>query len=139
MRQLYNCQNKNLYYNLQEMKTSASASKRNDRRWEAVGSHVDGSVKGAAGVLRLGDSWDDILCIAGWKELIDVASDERGRCYTNVWEEFGIGNNSGWTETAWNAVDLFVQSWRNAKSAREQAERWKEYGSLRVEQEKELK
>jgi hypothetical protein len=130
---------KTQYYDAQARKVSTAESKKNDRRWESIkpyDSHVDGSITSAAMILKNGDSYDDIHTIQRWREIDDVyREDHGGYSPFRIWEHFGLeekGANRGWTETAWNAVASFVQSHRLAVDAKQQAERWAEYGAERA-------
>ncbi len=131
---------KTQYYDAQAMKVSTAASKKNDRRWEEIrtyDSHINGSIQSAAIVLKIGDSYDDLHAIQRFQEIEEVfREDNDGYSPFRLWEHFGIDKDSkqpgevsnGWTDTAWEAVAAYVQSYRLAERGAEQARRFAEYG-----------
>lgn len=128
------------YYNLVEQKTSKAPSKANDRRWEKINpwdSHLDGSVRSAAWILRVGVH--DLLHTIADHVQIQQVYDEEGGGYVagrNIWEELKVcqpgKGRSGWHAQLFYVVDNMVRAQILLDAAEEQAARWVE--SVKLEE-----
>lgn len=123
------------YYCLDDLKTSKAESKKHDRRWECVrsyDSHIDGSVRSAAGILKVSDGNDLLHTIAHRLQIEEVyASLHDGYCPCNVWEDFQIvpkdKGRHGWHDVLWARVDDLAKAQRLLDDAADTAPRWQEY------------
>lgn len=103
---------KTQYYELNERKVSTADSKRHDKRWEVVGSNLDGTIIPAYGIVS--NSYGTLIeCVARLTQVCDVFKEENdGYCPVDVWKHFGIPNDHWDARTAWEAVNNLVQAYR---------------------------